>query len=158
MRPWPLFALLLLACQQTSPPRAANGAAPAPSALPAEKTMSIDELAAALQKPPDQRPIVLHVGFHPLYEEGHIPGAIDLGAGATPEGQEALAKELRSIPPGRQVVIYCGCCPADHCPNVRPAMRVARQIRGDVVSLDIPHSFRNDWKKRGLPVATGTSP
>lgn len=125
--------------------------------LPAEKLVPIDEVASGLNAPETLRPLVLFVGFHHLFEESHIPGAIDLGPGATPEGLAALEKKLRSLPPDREVVLYCGCCPADHCPNIRPALALARRLGfANVRVVDIPKSFRNDWIKRGLPVEKGS--
>jgi hypothetical protein len=129
----------------------APGEDPAP-----EQLVPIDQVAGALQAPEADRPVVLFVGFHNLFEESHIPGAIDLGPGTTPEGLAALERELRSLAPDREVLIYCGCCPADHCPNIRPALGLARKLGfGNVRVVEIPKSFRNDWIKRGLPVEKG---
>ena len=119
--------------------------------------LSVAELAGMLNRPSAERPVVLFVGFHNLFEEAHIPGAIDLGAGATPEGLAALKRELASLSPDREVILYCGCCPGDHCPNIRPAWALARKLgRSHVRVLDIPKSFRNDWVKLGLPTEKGS--
>ncbi len=114
------------------------------------------DLATRVQGPEAQRPLILFVGFPNLYQEAHIPGAVDLGSGATPEGLEALEKALKASPPGREIILYCGCCPSDHCPNIRPALAQARKLGFTQVKvLDIPKSFRTDWVKHGFPVAKG---
>ncbi len=145
----PLLLAAALACAGCSRAQAADP--------PEEQQVSIDQLVRSLEAPEAARPVVLFVGFHNLFMESHIPGAIDLGAGATPEGLAALERELRSLPPNREVVIYCGCCPADHCPNVRPALALARRLGfANVRVVTIPKSFRNDWIKRGLPIEKGS--
>ncbi|MHB1844307.1 MAG: rhodanese-like domain-containing protein [Deltaproteobacteria bacterium] len=145
-----LAVLALGACQQSAAKLMTAAANDGP-------TISVQALASELGKPAAERPVILHVGFHNLFEEGHIPGALDMGPGATPEGLAALEAELRSLPKGRPVVLYCGCCPWDHCPNIRPALALATRLGRAVTALAIPHSFRNDWKKLGLPVATGAA-
>ncbi len=122
---------------------------------PAE-LLSIEQMVGELQKPEAGRPLVLFVGFSSLYEEKHIPGAINLGPGSTAEGLSALEAKLRTLPTDREIVIYCGCCPSWHCPNIRPALALARKL-GFVHArvLEIPFSFRHDWVKPGLPVAQG---
>jgi hypothetical protein len=113
-------------------------------------------LAGELAAPPATRPVLLHVGFHNLFEDAHLPGALDLGPAGTPEGLAALEHELRSLPADREVVIYCGCCPWDHCPNIRPAAALVKRLGlTHVRLLEIPHSLRNDWTKRGLPITKG---
>ena len=136
------------------PPPTAPVATPAraPEVAPSD-SMTPAALAAELSRPPAQRPVVLHVGFHGIYQDGHIPGALDMGPAGTPDGLSALEAELRSLPPGREAVLYCGCCPWDHCPNIRPALALARKLGlANVKALAIPQSFRTDWVKPGYPV------
>lgn len=122
----------------------------------ASQTVTVDELAAALRPDSGQKPLVIHVGFHGLFEEARIPGAVDVGPGDSTEGLAALERKLRSIPSTSEVVLYCGCCPWDHCPNIRPALALAQKLGfSHVRVLMIPKSFRNDWTKRGFPIESG---
>ena len=70
--------------------------------------------------------VVLQVGPNVLYRSKHIPGAIYAGPANRPEGLELLKAEAEKLPRDRDIVIYCGCCPWDHCPNIRPALELMR--------------------------------
>jgi thiosulfate/3-mercaptopyruvate sulfurtransferase len=102
------------------------------------------------------RPIVVCVGFHSLYHGAHIPGASYHGPGSTPEGLADLKKFAQSLPRSTNLVIYCGCCPLEHCPNIRPAfvaLRDAGFTRLRVLILS--HDFASDWVAKGYPVSRG---
>ena len=99
---------------------------------------------------------VLHVGFPLLFRSGHITGSRHIGPPSTPEGLLALKEALRAIPPGRTIVLYCGCCPWVDWPNVRPALQLAQELgRSDVKVLHLPRSLQRDWIDRGLPTSRG---
>lgn len=93
-------------------------------------------------------PVIISVGPGAL-----IPGSIDAGMASTPEGLEKLKKELKSIHKNTKLVIYCGCCPFEHCPNVRPAIDVLKKMKfTDYFLLDLPHNMKTDWIDKGYPV------
>ena len=71
-------------------------------------------------------PLIFHVGPNVLYRGKHIPGAIYAGPASKPEGLEALKVAAGSLPRDRQIVVYCGCCPWSHCPNVKPAVELLK--------------------------------
>ncbi len=103
-----------------------------------------------------ERPVLLCVGFLPLYHGAHIPGATLAGPTSRPEGIAALRKAVQDLPADRPLVIYCGCCPFEDCPNVRPAFTTLqamgfRRIR--VVLM--PHDFAHDWTQQGFPIEKG---
>ena len=69
---------------------------------------------------------------------------------------QALQEALRAIPPGRSIVLYCGCCPWVDCPNVRPALQLAQDLgRHDVKLLHLPRNLQLDWIDQGLPISRG---
>ena len=74
----------------------------------------LKELASA-----SHRPVVVCVGFHPLFEGAHVPGAVFHGSASASEGLDDLKKWAQSVPRSANVVVYCGCCPMTHCPNIR---------------------------------------
>ncbi len=98
------------------------------------------------------KPLIFQVGFEFLYKQGHIPGAQHTGAGRDADGIENLKNAVSKVSRHRQIVLYCGCCPWDHCPNVRPAF-LAMQQWGfkDVRVLYLPHNFDIDWMQKGYP-------
>src|SRR5512142_885418 len=85
-----------------------------------------DTIAARLNGPTAARPSILYVGFGILYRSKHMPGAVFAGPAARPEGMDALKHAAANLPRDRELIIYCGCCPWDHCPNVRPALDALR--------------------------------
>jgi thiosulfate/3-mercaptopyruvate sulfurtransferase len=99
---------------------------------------------------------IVYVGFRTLFEGGHVPGAVFHGTASTEQGIAELKAYLRGVPRSTNLVIYCGCCPFDRCPNIRPAYKVARQLRYTHVRvLMLPTSFAADWVEKGYPMAKG---
>ena len=83
-----------------------------------------------------------------------IPNSIHTGMASTTEGIEALKQQLQNIPKNKKIVIYCGCCPYEHCPNVRPAIDVLKSLKfTDYYLLNLPHNIKADWIDKGYPVA-----
>ncbi len=99
------------------------------------------------------KPQILYVGFPVLYRAAHIPGAILAGPASKPEGLETLRKALASIPKNQTIVVYCGCCPWDKCPNIRPAFQLIKQLGYQQAKLvTIPTNVHTDWTSKGYPV------
>ena len=113
-----------------------------------------EELAQALKGA--RKPVVLYVGPKSIYAQAHIPGAENIGPVVRPEGMEKLRARATSLVKDSPVVIYCGCCPWDHCPNIRPAYSELKKAGfTNVRALYLENSFGENWKDKGLPVATG---
>jgi hypothetical protein len=118
---------------------------------------------AKLEKPADPwtNAQVLHaadiyVGFRTLFEGGHIPEASFHGTASKEEGLAELKKWVNTLPRSTNVVIYCGCCPFDHCPNVRPAYTGLHDMGFTHVRvLVLPTSFATDWVEKGYPMQKG---
>src|SRR5215470_4204105 len=68
-----------------------------------------------------KKPAVICVAFPVLYRSKHIAGASFAGPGNKSEGIEALKKAVSGMAKDADIVLYCGCCPMERCPNVRPA-------------------------------------
>jgi len=97
-------------------------------------------------------PIVLSIGFPVLYRSRHILHAVDAGPASKPEGIEALKRALAGIPKNADIVIYCGCCPMDKCPNVRPAYRALKELGfTNVRVLSMPTNMHTDWDSKDYP-------
>ncbi len=109
------------------------------------------EVAASLSR--KGKPEVIHVGFNVLYRSKHIPGSIYAGPAQKPEGLAALKAAVEKLPRDREIVIYCGCCPWDHCPNIKPAMELLRQMGFTrAQAMYVPDNFKVDWMDHGYPV------
>lgn len=100
--------------------------------------------------------LVIHVGFPVLYHGAHIKGSVYAGPASKPEGLEALKKAVEKEPRDREIVLYCGCCPWEHCPNIRPAFAALKQMGfTHVRALEIPVNLKADWIDHGYPTARG---
>jgi len=99
------------------------------------------------------RPAVFMVGFNVLYRSKHIPGSIYAGPGNRPAGLDMLKAAVEKLPRDREIVLYCGCCPWDHCPNVRPAFDLLKQMGFTRVKvMHVATNFKADWIDHGYPV------
>jgi hypothetical protein len=108
-------------------------------------------LSARLQAngPP---PALFHVGFAVLYRSKHIPHSLYAGAASTPEGLAGLKAAVDKLPRNAEIVVYCGCCPWDHCPNIKPAMELLKGMGFTrATALYIPTNMAKDWFDHGYP-------
>ena len=135
---------------------AADVNAQSPAELPPGSADLIrpEELAKALRS--SAKPTLLNVGPRMIYVQAHIPGAEYIGPTAKPEGLAKLRARVASLPRDSFLVIYCGCCPWEHCPNVRPAYQELKQMGFTRLKvLYIANSFGSDWVEKGYPTAKG---
>lgn len=156
--PLALSFVLLAACQRHESQGAAGDDRSLSAARAGEEGMTFLEPAelAKLLSQPGEKPLLIHVGFRKLYEQAHIPGSEYFGPGADDDVLARLRERVRSLPPSANIVLYCGCCPWEHCPNVKPAFAVLRQLGfTNVKVLMIPRDFGEDWVSKGFPVAKG---
>ena len=126
------------------------------TSIPEARQISIEELVKSLQPPQKDRPLIIQVGSHVLYSEAHIPGSEYIGPAASDAGIQQLRKRVESLPRAKLIVLYCGCCPWNHCPNVKPAFDAleAMGFRNFKV-LYIANNFGADWVDKGYPTAKG---
>jgi thiosulfate/3-mercaptopyruvate sulfurtransferase len=97
-------------------------------------------------------PTIAFVGFRRLYTAGHIKGAQFHGTGGDPEGLKELKTWATTLPKTTNLVIYCGCCPMERCPNVRPAFTALHELGfAKLRVLVLPISFEADWVEKGYP-------
>lgn len=98
------------------------------------------------------KPHVFSVAFSVLYRNRHITGSEFAGPGRDPEGIAALKKVVSGLPRDAEIVLYCGCCPMDHCPNIRPAFKALKDLGYTKVHvLLLPTNFATDWAQKGYP-------
>jgi rhodanese-related sulfurtransferase len=100
--------------------------------------------------------VLIHVGFLTMYKMGHIPGSQYTGAASKAEGLAGLKKLVSKFPRNQEIVIYCGCCPWNDCPNIRPAFQTLKEMGfTNLKVLDIPERLGTDWTAKGFPTAKG---
>lgn len=119
------------------------------------QTVQVADLAKELADP-KTAPTVVFVGFKRLYNAGHIKGAQYHGTAGSEEGLKELTAWAAGIPRTTNLVIYCGCCPMEKCPNTRPAFK-ALQGMGfkNLRVLLLPQDFMTDWAGKGFPYDKG---
>lgn len=101
-------------------------------------------------------PTIVYVGFRTLFEGGHIPGASFHGTASKEDGLAELKKWAGSVPHDANLVIYCGCCSFEHCPNIRPAYTALQEMGFTHVRvLVLPTNFAADWVEKGYPIQKG---
>jgi thiosulfate/3-mercaptopyruvate sulfurtransferase len=100
----------------------------------------------------NKAPLIVFVGFQRLYSAGHIHGAQFHGSGGSSEGLAQLKTWAATLPRISNIVIYCGCCPMEKCPNIRPAFAAFRELGfKNLRVLLLPNDFAADWADKGFP-------
>ena len=118
--------------------------------IPHDRLVQPEAFNRELQADP-RTVLILQVGSHTLFEEDHIPGAEYAGPASTSAGLEGLRTRVAGLPRDRSIVLYCGCCPWEHCPNVAAAWDLLQQMGfTNVRVLYIAHNFGADWVTRGF--------
>ncbi len=113
-----------------------------------------EALAKSLQS--GAKPAIFYVGPKFLYTQAHIPGAEFIGSASDSQSLERLKARAASLKKDVSIVIYCGCCPWDHCPNIRPAYSALHKLGyTNLTALYLATSFGTDWVDKGYPVEKG---
>jgi rhodanese-related sulfurtransferase len=96
---------------------------------------------------------LLQVGSHLLFDEAHIPGSVYAGAGSQPTGLQQLQNTVATLSKKKAVVLYCGCCPWNRCPNLGPAFKQLHDMGfTNVKVLYLADNLGTDWVAKGYPV------
>lgn len=126
------------------------------SSIPTARLMNSGDLVKLLQSSPKEQPLLLHVGFHVLFAQAHIPGSEYVGPTSSEAGLQQLRKRVQSLAHTKLIILYCGCCPWGHCPNLKPADDALHAMGfTNVKVLYIPDNFGSDWVDKGYPVTKG---
>lgn len=116
---------------------------------PDKYLMDAKKLAELLDNPRAARPNIYNIGF-----VGNIEGAKKLAPASTEDGLKQLQAELKDQPKNSPIIIYCGCCPFEHCPNVKPAFALLEKLGyTNAKILNLPTSIKADWIDKGYPMA-----
>jgi len=81
-----------------------------------------------------------------------IPHSRDMGMIKEQQNMKKFKQELENLPKDTSIIIYCGCCPYEHCPNVRPAIQLLKDMKfTNYKLLDLPDNIKIDWINKGYP-------
>jgi thiosulfate/3-mercaptopyruvate sulfurtransferase len=149
-------ALSLASVLQSAQSGAAKQEMPADPRTDAQVLHAADFVSEIAGAKGTNSPTIIYVGFRTLFEGGHISGASFHGTASKEEGLAELKKWVNALPRSTNLVIYCGCCPFDHCPNIRPAYTALHEMGFTHVRiLVLPTSFAADWVEKGYPMQKG---
>ena len=110
--------------------------------------MAPQALADSINKGLSANLLILSVGPAAL-----IKGSVDIGPAHDPAIIAKLKVYLKNLNRDKEIVIYCGCCPFDHCPNIRPAFRVLQELGfTNAKLLNLSHNVKVDWLNHNYPV------
>ena len=132
-----IFASLLF-CMQ-------NANAQNPQNWTSKQLLPPSELAPVLKT--KNAPVIFSIG-----PAATIPNSIEIGMVKDKANLDKFKKQLSALSKNTKIVVYCGCCPYEHCPNVRPAIDILNQMKfTNYKLLDMPHNIKTDWIDKGYP-------
>jgi thiosulfate/3-mercaptopyruvate sulfurtransferase len=124
----------------------------APS-IPASALVQPQELNRILHTADSAQLVILQVGSRVMFDEAHIRGAEYAGPGSQETGLNLLRQRVSGLKRGTPIVIYCGCCPWNHCPNIWPAYQTLVGMGfKHVRALYLANNFGTDWANKGFPI------
>jgi thiosulfate/3-mercaptopyruvate sulfurtransferase len=105
-------------------------------------------LAKTLSDPKAKQPIIISVGPGAV-----IKNSLDIGPVKEKANLEKLRQQLLKMPKDAPIIIYCGCCPFVHCPNIRPAFNMLNELKfTNQKLLNLTHNIKVDWIDHNYPV------
>jgi rhodanese-related sulfurtransferase len=124
--------------------------------IPEVQWLEPEALLHILKSTEENKPLLLQVGSHVLFAQGHIPGSEYVGPGSQVAGLQKLQMRVNSLSRKKLIVLYCGCCPWNRCPNLGTAYATLRQMGFTHVKvLYLANNFGADWAGKGYPVEQG---
>jgi thiosulfate/3-mercaptopyruvate sulfurtransferase len=106
------------------------------------------QLVATISDRNAVQPVIVSVGPGAV-----IPNSVDVGPAAEKVNREKFEAHLKTLPSDAAIVIYCGCCPFNKCPNVRPAFAILNEMGFKRHKLlNLTQNIKTDWIDHGYPV------
>ena len=114
----------------------------------AKQLLNPADLAKMITDQKIKQPIIFCIGPGAL-----IKGSIDIGPANVKVNLNKFKQKLSNLQKDAAVVIYCGCCPFEHCPNIRPAFSLLNEIKfTNHKLLNLEHNIKVDWINKGYPI------
>jgi rhodanese-related sulfurtransferase len=126
------------------------------SSIPEARWLKPEVLLHLQQAKGVDKPLILQVGSRMLFAQAHIPGSEYIGPGSQPAGIQQLQNRVNTLSRKKLIVLYCGCCPLNRCPNLGPAFaKLSEMGFTNVKVLYLANNFGADWAGKGYPVEQG---
>jgi rhodanese-related sulfurtransferase len=124
--------------------------------IPEAQWMKPEALLQMQKAKGGEQPLIPQVGSHMLFAQAHIPGSEYAGPGSQQAGIQQLQNRVTALARKKLIVLYCGCCPLNRCPNLGPAYaKLSEMGFTSVKVLYLPSNFGADWADKGYPVERG---
>lgn len=112
-----------------------------------DQLMAPAELAKIISNPDAKKPVIFSIGPTAL-----IKNSVNIEIAKEKENLKKLKQELSKLPKDADIVIYCGCCPFAHCPNIRPAFALLNEMKFTHHKLlNLETNIKVDWLNKGYP-------
>ncbi len=135
-----LFSVLIVSFQSNTGTTKAELWADSQLMEPAELTEIINSEKSAIH--------IFNIG-----PSGLIKNAIEIGDARSQENLKNLEAHVKNLSKDASIVIYCGCCPFEHCPNVRPAFQLLNDLNfTNHKLLNLSQNLKVNWIDQGYPM------
>jgi hypothetical protein len=115
----------------------------------AQQLLNPADLAKTLNNAKAPQPIIYSIGMQAI-----IKNSIEIGPAMMKDNLNNLKAKLEKLPKNSNIVIYCGCCPFERCPNVRPPMELLKAMQfTNYKLLNLPQNIKVDWIDHGYPLS-----
>ena len=133
-----------------------SSASSSATSIPESRLIQPAALVQLLKAGEGEKPLILQVGSRVMFAQAHIPGSDYAGPGSQAAGIQSLENTVASLPKDKQIILYCGCCPWNRCPNIGPAYKRLHDLGFTNVNvLYIANNFGEDWVNKGYPAVKG---
>ena len=106
-------------------------------------------LAKTINNSKSSQPMIYCIG-----PQAVVKNSIGIGSAQNKENLRNFKQQISRLPKDANIVIYCGCCPFDICPNIRPAVNLLNEMKfKNFKLLNLAHNIKADWIDHGYPVA-----
>lgn len=114
-----------------------------------DQLMEPADLAIAIEDAENLKPHIISIGPGAV-----IKGSHDIGPAGEKANLKKLENHLNTLQRDADIVIYCGCCPFNKCPNIRPAFTLLNKMEfSNHKLLNISQNIKTNWIDRGYPVS-----
>ncbi|MBI3134460.1 MAG: rhodanese-like domain-containing protein [Bacteroidetes bacterium] len=106
------------------------------------------ELAKTLLEKSAKQPYIFSIG-----PSGDILSSTDIGPLNDSINYSKFRTTLEPLDRNAEIVIYCGCCPFENCPNIRPGFELLNNLNfTNHKLLNLPQNLKADWIDKGYPM------
>lgn len=110
--------------------------------------MSTKTLADKIVQNKMKNTVVINIG-----PDAVIKNSFNAGPGKDNASIIAMKTYLSKVSKNNEVVLYCGCCPFNVCPNIRPAFKALTDLGfKNAKLLNIPKNIKVDWIDKKYPI------